>query len=78
MGELASLIHKAKSQLEEFDCGVENTVARIRRMAGDDAAMKKALDSIRRHVSSYNYEQGLAELTDYAKSMGISCEGKQT
>ena len=78
LGELASLIHKAKSQLEEFDCGVENTVARIRRMVGDDAAMKKALDSIRRHVSSYNYEQGLAELTDYAKSMGISCEGKQT
>ncbi len=78
MEELSSLIRKAKSQLEEFDSSVEDTVTRIRRMVGGDAAMKKALDSIGRCVSSYNYEQSLAELTDYAKSMGISCEGKQT
>ncbi len=75
MEELTSLICQAKSQLEQFDSSVEDTVACMRRMVGGDAAMKKALDAIGRLVSGYNYEQGLIELTDYAKSVGISCEG---
>jgi len=75
MEELAGLMRQAKSQLEQFDSSVEDTVARMRRMVGGDAAMKQALASVERCVSSYNYEQGLAELTACAKSMDISCEG---
>ena len=75
MEELTSLIRQARSQLEQFDSSVEDTVARIRQMAGGDAAMKQALVSVERCVSGYNYEQGLIELTACAKNMGVSCEG---
>jgi len=73
MEELASLIRQAKSQLEQFDSSVENTVARMRQMVRGDAAMKQALASVERHVSGYEYEKGLAELTACAKSIGILC-----
>ncbi|MBY0576783.1 MAG: response regulator [Gallionellaceae bacterium] len=69
--ELTNLIHLAKSQLEEFDSNAENTVAKISRMAGGDAAMKKAMASIGRHIGAYQYEQGLIELVACAKSMNI-------
>ena len=71
MEELVSLIRQAKLQMEQFDSSVEDTVSRILRMVSGDAAMKKALTSIERCVSSYNYEQGLVELTACAKNMGI-------
>ena len=73
--ELASLICQAKLQMEQFDSSVEDTVARIHRMVGGDNAMRQALASVEKCVSSYNYEQGLIELTDYAKNVGVSCEG---
>ena len=73
--ELASLICQAKLQMEQFDSSVEDTVARIHRMVGGDDAMRQALTSVEKCVSSYNYEQGLIELTDYAKNVGVSCEG---
>ncbi len=69
--ELHSLIRQAMEQLEQFDSSVEDTVARIHRLASGDAAMKQELASIKRCVSSYNYEQALAELTACAKSMGV-------
>ena len=75
MEELTSLVRQAKSQLEQFDSSVEDTVARISRMVGGDAAMKKALVSVERCISGYNYEQGLIELTACAKNIGVSCEG---
>ena len=71
MEELTSLIRQLKSQLEQFDSSVEDTVARIRLMVGGDAAMKKTMVSIERHISGYDYERGLAELTACAKSMDI-------
>jgi len=76
MEELTSLIRQAKSQLEQFDSSVEDTVARIRQMTGGNAAMKQALVSVERCVSGYNYEQGLIELTACAKNMGVSYEPK--
>ncbi len=72
--ELTSLIIQAKSQLEQFDSCAGDTVSRICRMVSRDADMKKAMASIERHVSGYDYEQGLAELAACAKSMGVSYE----
>ena len=72
--ELAVLVRKARMQLEEFNSDVEDSVAEMRKMIGGDAAMKKTLASIGRCVSEYNYEQGLIELTTWAKSLGISCD----
>jgi CheY-like chemotaxis protein/HPt (histidine-containing phosphotransfer) domain-containing protein len=71
MEELHSLIRKAISQLEEFNSDVKETMERICWIVSGDAAIKKALAPIERHVSGYNYEQGLAELTVLAKSMSI-------
>ena len=72
--ELTSLIRQVKLQLEQFDSSVEETVARIRQIVSGDANMQKALVSIEKHVSGYEYERGLAELASYAKSIGISYE----
>ena len=77
MKELTSLIRKATLQLEEFDSGAEDTVARMRRMVGGDAAMKKAMASVERCVSSYNYVQGLAELTDFQRAWAFRVEGRR-
>ena len=74
MEELTSLIHQAKLKLEQFDSSVEDAVARIHLMVSGDTAMKNALIPIERHVSSYQYEQAMVELTAYAKSMGVLCE----
>ena len=71
MEALSSLIHQAMSQLKQFDHHAEDTIAKICRMVSGDAEMKKAMASIEQHVSRYKYEQGLAELTCCAKSMGI-------
>ncbi len=75
LDELTGLMRKARLQLEEFDSSVEESVAWMRRVVGDDAAMKQALASIERCVSKYDYAQGLAELTAWAQELGISCEG---
>ncbi len=72
--ELAILISKAKLQLEQFDSNVEESVTRMRRVAGSDPSVKQALASIERHISNYDYEQGLAELSAWAKSLRITCE----
>jgi len=71
MEELASLFRQAKSQLEQFDSGVDDTMALIRQMVSEDASMKEALAAVERCTSSYNYEQGIIELAACAKSMGI-------
>jgi len=69
--ELASLTRKLKSQLEEFDSSVEDTVYKIRQMVCRDVAMQKTMASIERHISGYAYEKGLAELLACAKFMEI-------
>ena len=69
--ELTGLICQAITQLEQFDSSVEETVARIRRMVGGDAPMRAIMVSIGQHLSGYNYERGLAELTACAKTLGI-------
>ena len=74
MEELARLMLQVKLQLEEFDSGVEETVARVRQIVSGDAAMMKAIISIERHVYSYDYERGLAELNVHAKNFGILSE----
>lgn len=74
MTELANLIRLAMSQLEQFDSGVEDTMVIICRMVRGNAGMKKTMASIERLVSSYDYKQGLAELTACARSMDILCE----
>ena len=71
MEELASLIRQAKSQLEKFDSGVEDTVARIRQVVCGNDAMEEALAPVERCISSYKYERGLVELAACAKSLGI-------
>ncbi|MBI4938069.1 MAG: PAS domain S-box protein [Nitrosomonadales bacterium] len=68
--ELGALIRKAMLQLKEFDSSVEDSVARMRRIAGGRAGAKKALDSIARRVANYDYEKGLAELSEWGESMG--------
>ena len=74
MEELTNLIHQVKLQLEQFDSSAGDTVARIRQIVNGDAAMKKAIVAIERHVSGYDYERGLAELNACAKNFGISSE----
>ena len=69
--ELADLVRSTKLQFEKFDSNVEESAARISRMVRGDAAMKQALDSIERCIGKYDYERGLAELNEWAKSMGI-------
>ena len=67
--ELAKLIAKARLQLEKFDAGIEESVARMHSVVGCNPAMKLALDSIERHINNYDYERGLAELTAWEKSI---------
>ena len=74
MNELTGLIRQAMAQLEQFDSGVEETVARMRGLMGGDVSMKRIIVSIEQHINGYNYEQGLAELVSCAKNLGISYE----
>ena len=69
--ELASLIDKAKLQLEQFDTSVEETVQRLRKLVGSDAAMNQAMDAIERPIGVYDYELGLAELSAWGQSLNI-------
>ena len=74
MEELTNLLRQVKLQLDEFDSSVEDTLAKILKIVSGDAAMKKAIVSIERHVSGYDYERGLAELNACAKNFGLSGE----
>ncbi len=66
---LKPLFAEAQRQLEEFDSGVEGTVAKMRAAAGDNAAAQAALDKITQYLSNYDYEQGLAELTAWSREI---------
>jgi len=72
--ELSGLIRKASIQLKEFNSSVEGSIARIRNIVKDNPDLKKGLVTIERCVTNYDYEQGLIELTAWAKRLGISCD----
>ncbi|MBI5659243.1 MAG: CHASE domain-containing protein [Nitrosomonadales bacterium] len=71
--ELGVLACKAMLQLKEFDSSVEDTVARMRQLAGGDVTAIKALDSVARSVDCYDYEKALADLSEW-KAMGVTGE----
>ncbi len=69
--ELAALVRKAITQLEDFDSEVGDSIAQLRQIASGDQTMKKAVDAIAQYTDRYDYEHGLTELLAWARSVGI-------
>lgn len=66
---LAELIQRARTQLEEFDAGVEETVAQIRLLLKDRPPMLCALDAVAHNIGAYDYEKALVELAAWADDL---------
>ena len=66
---LAPLIDKVRTQLEEYDSEVEETVAGMREAVGNEIAVQALLKRLADAVSAYDYERGLVELGALAAIM---------
>jgi PAS domain S-box-containing protein len=66
---LKSLLGEAQTQLEEFDSGVEDTMAKMRTAVGGDAAAKAALERLNQCLAVYDYVRGLEELAVLAETI---------
>ncbi|TAN53188.1 MAG: response regulator [Methylococcaceae bacterium] len=67
---LAELIERAQAQLQEFDAGVEETVAQLRGLLKGRTGMRYALDAVEQCVGAYDYEKALAELQAWTRNLG--------
>ncbi|MDH4284745.1 MAG: response regulator, partial [Gallionellaceae bacterium] len=66
---LAELIRKLRTQLKEFDSGADESIARIRKITGNDPALRDTLASVQQCINNYDYEQALIQLAALASSL---------
>lgn len=59
--ELDALVKTAHRQLEEFDAGIENTIAKLRYILREHCRLVRALEMVEKCLQGYDYEQGLVE-----------------
>lgn len=59
--ELDALVKGARRQLEEFDAGVENTIAKLHDVLREHHRLVQGLEMVEKCLQGYDYEQGLVE-----------------